>query len=500
MGRGIFRIGYTELEYIQSSGTQYIDTGFAPNQDTRVSIDFDMPRDATAQYAAIADGRISYKNCDFSAKIRMNASTYSIVTRYGSQEKTGAAPYPNSAFHLELSKDGCIFSGVTLSFEKETFQSTNTMLLGKAIKETQGTSGLRIFSCQIYDNGTLVRDYVPCKNPTGEVGLYDLVNSQFYGNAGTGAFEAGPEVTPSLEELFGGIANAIREQDGTTEEIVAQDFPERIRGFHTSAITARSSDPAGGTVSGGGLASQGMTVTVKAEPKEGYRFAGWYDNGAPRLPAGYTETEYIQSSRTQYIDTGIRGNQNTKAQIDACLLNTRTDANYALIFGSIATPSNAITMNLSPTTGLSRFGASTVQSGYIVALESRHSFSIERSGTYVDGVLTGSFSPMDDFETNRTLYILNASGNSNLGAFRLYSCQIYDNGTLVRDYVPCKAPDGSVGLYDLVNGAFYANAGTGDFEAGPEVNPPASADAEYTFTVSGARNLVGVFEEEQGNG
>ena len=28
--------GYTELEYIQSSGTQYIDTGFKPNQDTRV--------------------------------------------------------------------------------------------------------------------------------------------------------------------------------------------------------------------------------------------------------------------------------------------------------------------------------------------------------------------------------------------------------------------------------------------------------------------------------
>ena len=30
--------GYAEVQYIQSSGTQYVDTGFKPNQDTRVLI------------------------------------------------------------------------------------------------------------------------------------------------------------------------------------------------------------------------------------------------------------------------------------------------------------------------------------------------------------------------------------------------------------------------------------------------------------------------------
>ena len=32
--------GYTEVEYIESTGTQYIDTGFTPNQDTRMLLDF----------------------------------------------------------------------------------------------------------------------------------------------------------------------------------------------------------------------------------------------------------------------------------------------------------------------------------------------------------------------------------------------------------------------------------------------------------------------------
>ena len=56
-----------------------------------------------------------------------------------------------------------------------------------------GFGSFKLYVCQIYDNGTLVRDFLPCINPNGAVGLYDLVGRQFYGNAGTGAF-TGSEV------------------------------------------------------------------------------------------------------------------------------------------------------------------------------------------------------------------------------------------------------------------------------------------------------------------
>ena len=53
---------------------------------------------------------------------------------------------------------------------------------------------------------------------------------------------------------------------------------------------------------------------------------------------------------------------------------------------------------------------------------------------------------------------------------RLYYFKIYDNGTLVRDYVPVKRiSDGAIGLYDKVNKLFYGNDGTDSFGAGPEV-------------------------------
>ena len=53
---------------------------------------------------------------------------------------------------------------------------------------------VRCYSCQIYDNGTLIRDFAPCVNPQGEVGLYDKVNKRFYRNEGTGLFRAGPSI------------------------------------------------------------------------------------------------------------------------------------------------------------------------------------------------------------------------------------------------------------------------------------------------------------------
>jgi hypothetical protein len=44
MAKGIY-IGelserYTEVEYLQSSGTQYIDTGYKPGGDTRIVCEF----------------------------------------------------------------------------------------------------------------------------------------------------------------------------------------------------------------------------------------------------------------------------------------------------------------------------------------------------------------------------------------------------------------------------------------------------------------------------
>ena len=45
---------------------------------------------------------------------------------------------------------------------------------------------------KINNNGTLVRDFIPAKNASGVVGMYDTVSGQFFTNQGSGDFIAGP--------------------------------------------------------------------------------------------------------------------------------------------------------------------------------------------------------------------------------------------------------------------------------------------------------------------
>lgn len=63
----------------------------------------------------------------------------------------------------------------------------------------------------------------------------------------------------------------------TIESIPTSSLPDNVR-----TITVTSSDPEMGTVSGGGVASEGMTITLDALPTTGYSFLRW-ENGTEEI-------------------------------------------------------------------------------------------------------------------------------------------------------------------------------------------------------------------------
>ena len=106
---------------------------------------------------------------------------------------------------LDINKNVATLNGVKLTTSAATFNTgTNLMLF---VRNTNGTLNnyaiAKLYACSIYsDETTMIRNFIPCKNPSGVIGLYDLVNNQFYQNAGTGTFIAGPEI-PSIEDKGG---------------------------------------------------------------------------------------------------------------------------------------------------------------------------------------------------------------------------------------------------------------------------------------------------------
>ena len=183
---------YTRLEYIESGGTQYINTGFTPNQDMRVAARVWFPAVPGSAASAI-----------FGAEQGQAARTYSVfgfsgkyASTYGSE--AGATPIGSvdSVFEIDKNKNVCTIAGTAFENGAYTFTCPGPMYLFARNRggNVSAFASARLYGCQIYDNGVLVRDFVPCKDPAGAVGLYDAVSGQFYGNAGTGTFIAGPAV------------------------------------------------------------------------------------------------------------------------------------------------------------------------------------------------------------------------------------------------------------------------------------------------------------------
>lgn len=181
--------GYTEVQYIQSSGTQWINTGFKPNQNTRAALTVDAkPSTAAAWLFGARNGNTdrTFGLLSFNSQYRSdyNNSTeeYSTVT-------------PSGKFTVDKDKNVTKFNGtIGVTAKSGVFQCTYPMFLftNNNAGTAAGFGSFKLYVCQLYDNGNLIRDFVPCIDPTGAVGLYDQVEGKFYGNAGTGVFLAGP--------------------------------------------------------------------------------------------------------------------------------------------------------------------------------------------------------------------------------------------------------------------------------------------------------------------
>ena len=187
--------GYTELEYIESSGTQYIDTGFKPNQDSRVIMDFQLVT-AYSSIRALFGVRDAASGTAALQFVFWNNGATTFRTDYYGTQQTIDGFSVTQRYTVDKNKNITYIGGESVSNNPATGQDQYNLVLFAInnLNDVSYGSAFRLYSSKIYDNGTLIRDFVPCQNPTGDVGLYDLVGAQFYGNAGTGSFTAGPEV------------------------------------------------------------------------------------------------------------------------------------------------------------------------------------------------------------------------------------------------------------------------------------------------------------------
>ena len=210
--------GYRLLEYIQSSGTQYIDTGVpvTSNLGIKASIrnlawtgsDFCNFYGVHSYNVYFALSYVKGEN-SLLAEVILNAA---LKVTYISTSPV--VPYNYEIEHNYRNSGNIVVNGINygVSYSSHIANLTLYICADNLFGSADRFSCIQLKSFQITDGNTVVRNFVPCINPSGAVGLYDLVNGRFYGNAGSGSFVAGPVMGyggPFGRALVGGTAYEI---------------------------------------------------------------------------------------------------------------------------------------------------------------------------------------------------------------------------------------------------------------------------------------------------
>lgn len=187
---------YQEVEYIQSTGTQYINTNVLANTIGRFFLNAQFIQISGELNGAISSG--------FALDIGIISNKFFLRNGVANDVTVGA-DINRHEFEVDTINSKCYIDGVVVSTKSGTKPNFNLYLFARnneslGVVTTAYFCKERIYACKLYDlSNTLIRDFIPCyRKSDNTVGLYDLVNNTFYINQGTGVFTAGEEISNTV--------------------------------------------------------------------------------------------------------------------------------------------------------------------------------------------------------------------------------------------------------------------------------------------------------------
>jgi hypothetical protein len=401
---------YQEVEYLELTGTQYINTGYTAPENSNVEVEIKTSTQIDGNGRRFLFGTRGGASFILWFGDYQNKLYYDFHYGTGSGSGSWINDYVNGTImDIKMNSTGLYINGNTMdsSGAGTSFAGcTYPMYLGAIYTGSiMGYYGGRIYSCTIKNGSTPIRNFIPCYRKSDNIpGFYDMVNNQFYTNAGTGTFLVG--------------------KDANTKD--------------TNIIP---------------------TIPVKK-----------YFTEITYLPDEYQRVEYIESSATQYIDTGFVPTQNTRAEGTFAVTDTRTTTNiYPTFFGAQNLANASDNRNFSV-----GYAPSTKMLHGLVSYTNNTKYKIKLSvadGYCINDVKYKDYTWVGTPTVSLGLFTRKSSNNGfeacMQGTIRLYDFSLYENNVLIYNYIPCyRKSDNVIGLYDNINNVFHINQGTGTFKKG----------------------------------
>lgn len=192
--------GFTAVEYIQTSGRQFIDTGVKSSASVGMSADFCFVDAWTNQnlaqtysqpekYLLMVLAVSSWGSPDGTVWF---VCGYLEPQQYFKKADTDRHIYHfNADGQYTVEMDGIQYKKADPS--KTTFpaDARNLWLFVRNSPSVDGYARMKLYSCAMYDGGVKIRDFKPCLDADGVPCLYDLISKTTFYNQGSGSFTWG---------------------------------------------------------------------------------------------------------------------------------------------------------------------------------------------------------------------------------------------------------------------------------------------------------------------
>lgn len=404
---------FQQVEYIQSSGTQYINTNYCVSSE-HIDIEFKCFFQSSTSGLSLFGSNSPYNLVPYSYGSRVfthwvgsSSNLMSITYR----ESINNVKYTVNNGTLTCNLDGTI---TTASYTGSIISSVPIYIFGKNGNGTsmEKGSGYRLYSWKLYDNGILVRDYIPCyRKADNEIGLYDIVNDIFYTNAGTGTFTKGSDITEYLPKKI-------------STYLLKRRVPAEYQPVEYLESTGMQYIDTGVSAPNGFRGIMNVSITTQVAS---YQFFA----GAEAISDPWKRNFFGVNSSLQY---------------------------------HLGTYSNTISTM-----------SATINTFYLLDVSTISGNRYYKSDGIDTMTVTDNTTPLTD--RNLYIFAINSHGSVmyyskiKIKQFLLYN----ENNTLVRNFIPVKRiTDNKPGLYDTINDVFYTNANTSatqDFTVGNDIEP-----------------------------
>ena len=191
--------GFTAVDYLQSTGEQWIEMGVAPNQNTKAVLKIKINNFNGINGFTLIGSRADYNsNNQFTTYLdeygstrflfRMDGQPQAISWTGLTTDKIYIVTLSGTEMKAELEDGTTVFSK---TFSVNDFTSTITMALFRAKNVAGAYFKGRIYGCKHYNGDKLIQDFQPCLDADGVPCMFDLVSQKPFYNAGTGSFTWG---------------------------------------------------------------------------------------------------------------------------------------------------------------------------------------------------------------------------------------------------------------------------------------------------------------------